>query len=88
MKGDREVCLAAGMDDYLPKPISMAELLAMIYRLTTGNEHAARKATASEAAIDLKGMMARVEGDQELLADWCNSFARKRRACCPRSAAA
>jgi CheY-like chemotaxis protein len=34
MKGDREICLAAGMDEYLSKPIKPAELFAMIEALT------------------------------------------------------
>ncbi len=32
MKGDREICLEAGMDDYIGKPINRAELIAALER--------------------------------------------------------
>jgi CheY-like chemotaxis protein len=35
MQGDREMCLAAGMNDYISKPIKRAELLAAIERART-----------------------------------------------------
>ena len=44
MKGDREQCLAVGMDGYVAKPIRQAELLAEIERFTRGPEPAPQKA--------------------------------------------
>ena len=34
MEGDREMCIAAGMDDYVPKPIKADELAGAIGRMT------------------------------------------------------
>lgn len=34
MKSDREKCIAAGMDDYVPKPIKAKELFAITEKLS------------------------------------------------------
>jgi len=33
LAGDREECMAAGMDDYLPKPFGTAEVETVLQRL-------------------------------------------------------
>lgn len=38
MKGERERCLQAGMDDFLPKPISLEDLTRVLARSLEGGE--------------------------------------------------
>ena len=39
MQGDRELCLEAGMDDYLSKPIRVEELMAALSRSVAPISH-------------------------------------------------
>jgi len=72
MKGDRERCLAAGMDGYIAKPISPAELFAEIDRFSRRPEPAPQKPPPlppGEDCIDWQTAWVNLEGDRNLLSE-------------------
>ncbi|MEE9566254.1 MAG: response regulator, partial [Desulfobacteria bacterium] len=62
MKEDRELCLKAGMDDYISKPINPQELLDKIERWTDKE-----KATSPAPPVDLDKALERAMGDRAFL---------------------
>jgi CheY-like chemotaxis protein len=74
-KRDRERCIEAGMDDFLPKPIRAAEVYAALERLIAVHSIAQPDATARESAlIDPAIVLRGCAGDAALLADMIQLF--------------
>jgi CheY-like chemotaxis protein/HPt (histidine-containing phosphotransfer) domain-containing protein len=71
MKGDRERCLAAGMDEYLTKPLDPRQLCALVEQMAGG---AASGHTGDELISIPTEVLARVGGDRELLAEISRLF--------------
>jgi two-component system sensor histidine kinase/response regulator len=77
MKGDREMCLDAGMDEYVPKPLKPVQLFTAMNQLLSGG--AEGRMTAQEAGVptlelDREAILANLEGDEELLAEIIQMF--------------
>jgi CheY-like chemotaxis protein/HPt (histidine-containing phosphotransfer) domain-containing protein len=79
MKGDRERCLAAGMDEYVTKPLDSRRLCSVVEELAGGRTPADAAAIGAEICDTytdgpLDGALARVGGDRELLAEITRLF--------------
>jgi GAF domain-containing protein/CheY-like chemotaxis protein/HPt (histidine-containing phosphotransfer) domain-containing protein len=71
MKGDKERCLAAGMDGYLAKPLQAQELYEALERLFPDEADAE---DAPAPPVNLEAALGTVEGDRTLLAELAALF--------------
>lgn len=79
MKGDRERCLAAGMDEYVPKPLRVEQLIAVIERLTSEGKETTATAEAEPRvgvapAFRKDVALEHVGGDEDLLREIASMF--------------
>jgi PAS domain S-box-containing protein len=75
MKGVREDCLHAGMDEYLSKPIQVPELLRALKRLTDGSAHGTERTLDPRLPVlDLRPLRQRISDDDELLHELISLF--------------
>jgi PAS domain S-box-containing protein len=83
MKGDRERCLAAGMDGYTSKPIRIRELeqaIAQLFGPSPAAEEPLPQETREDRVIDGAALLAGVDGNRRLLWELVRLFL----ADCPR----
>lgn len=75
MASDRHECLAAGMNDYLTKPLTLQALQNTLEKylptLDMQKPKDAEISSASSAVFDLDGFLKRIGGDRELAVTIC-----------------
>ena len=77
MKGDRERCLAAGMDGYTSKPIRIRDLeqaIAQLIRPVNSASVSVPEAEQADDVIDHAALLAGVDGDRRLVRELIHLF--------------
>ena len=80
MKGDREKCLAVGMNDYIPKPIHPEKLLKVIEKWLVKTNGGARQDEIPcnlepvKTVFDKTGLIDRLLGDKDLAREILDGF--------------
>ncbi|MEO0248370.1 MAG: response regulator [candidate division WOR-3 bacterium] len=78
MKGDRERCLTAGMDAYIPKPVQLQDLFDAIAMLLPALVQAGSHATPDDLGegeiLERGAILARAQGDWELAKEMAELF--------------
>jgi CheY-like chemotaxis protein len=74
MKGDRERCLSAGMDGYISKPVQAEELLKLTESFVADARPSSPIEEPAYTVMDRSLALARVDGDETLLADLAKLF--------------
>jgi len=75
LKGDRERCLEAGMDDYLSKPIETQKLFDVVETAARKSERATRNGRPHIRALDIDALLKSFDGDLELVLMLARVFA-------------